>query len=422
MNAELFKKTLPNGLTFLFLPMPGAESVSIGAWVKVGSRYETDEERGYTHFLEHMLFKGTETRTSRQQAEEIESVGGFFNAVTSREYTYFYVTVAKAEIELGMDILADMIFRPLLREEDVRSESNVIVEELKGYEDSPDDYVYDLYFNDIFNGHNLGRDIIGTRESVLGATRDSICNYYLKHYHPSHMMLSVSGSFDRELVEKYAEKYFSVSSDREPSVLTSTPVGKAFGLNFKKRRLEQVNFLLGAEGFPRDFESAVKLSVVTNILGGGMSSRLFQSIREEKGLCYSISCFPSSYKDAGIVSISCSTSKEKFLYCVESIIEEIRALKKTGFSQKELDFAKGNQKGSLAIGYELPENRMLDIAMQEMYFGKYYSYQDRLEELNKITLDELNECMQQIFSVTKLQLTGVGNLSKADIKKINTEI
>lgn len=422
MKFRLIKSNLSNGLTVLFQPVPSATSVAIGLWVKIGSRYETDSEKGYTHFLEHMLFKGTEKRTSRKQAEDIERVGGFFNAVTSREYTYYYVTVASTELELGLDILSDMVFQPLLREEDIRNESNVILEELKSYEDSPDDFVYDQYFKNIFNNHPLGRDIIGTRESVSGVTSETIQAYYKKHYIPSRMVLSIAGDFSDEEIQRLSEKYFNTQIDRTPVLLENPKVEKSFSIHFIKRKLEQVNFLLGAEGFPRDFKLAVRLGVISNILGGGMSSRLFQKIREEKGLCYSISCFPSSYFDTGIMNINCATSKDKFLQAIDSILDEIRILKKDGFSQEELDFAKGNQRGSLAIGYEIPENRMTDIAMQEIYFGQFYNYESRLEELASVTLEEINELVGKVFSVEQMHFTGIGNISKVDIKKIHTKI
>jgi predicted Zn-dependent peptidase len=191
--------------------VPNATSVAIGLWVKIGSRYENDSEKGYTHFLEHMLFKGTNKRTAKKQAEDIERVGGFFNAVTSREYTYYYVTVASSELELGLDILSDMVFSPLLRQEDIQSESNVILEELKSYEDSPDDYVYDQYFKNIFKNHPLGQDIIGSRESVAGATAESIQAYYRKHYIPGRMVLAVAGDFPANGLSTLILKNFSAS-------------------------------------------------------------------------------------------------------------------------------------------------------------------------------------------------------------------
>ncbi|HRG45172.1 MAG TPA: pitrilysin family protein [Leptospiraceae bacterium] len=422
MNLRLNKSKLSNGLTVLFQPVPNATSVAIGLWVKIGSRYENESEKGYTHFLEHMLFKGTDKRTAKKQAEDIERVGGFFNAVTSREYTYYYVTVASSELELGLDILSDMVFHPLLKQEDIKNESNVILEELKSYEDSPDDYVYDQYFKNIFKNHPLGQDIIGSRESVAAATSESIQAYYKKHYIPGRMVLAVAGDFPDDQVQKLSEKFFSMRVDRPLAALKNEPVEKSFSVHFIKRNLEQVNFLLGAEGFARDFKTAVRLNVISNIFGGGMSSRLFQKIREDKGLCYSISSFPSSYLDTGIMNINCGTSKDKLLHAVDSILEEIRLLKKDGFTEDELVFSKGNQKGGLAIGYEIPENRMTDIAMQELYFGNFYGYQDRLDELFSVSLDEINELVQKIFAVDQMHFTGIGNISKADIKKIHTKI
>lgn len=422
MNQGLNKSKLSNHLTVLFEPVPNATSVSIGLWVKIGSRYENNLEKGFTHFLEHMLFKGTEKRTAKKQAEDIERVGGYFNAVTSREYTYYYITLASSEIELGLDILSDMIFFPSLRQDDIKNEANVILEELKSYEDNPDDFVYDQYFKNIFNNHPLGQDIIGSRESISSATENTIQAYYKKHYIPSRMVLSIAGDFKNDLIQKLAEKYFSIKVDRPLVPLLNDKVEKSFSVHFIKRNLEQVNFLLGAEGFPRDFKTLVRLNVISNILGGGMSSRLFQKIREQKGLCYSISCFPSSYLDAGIMNINCGTSKDKLFLALDSILDEIRDLKKNGFTEDELVFSKSNQKGGLAIGYEIPENRMTDIAMQEIYFDHFYGFQDRLDELYSVTLSEINDLVQKIFSIEQMHFTGIGKIPKSETKNINTKI
>jgi predicted Zn-dependent peptidase len=422
MDFQLHKFQLTNSLKVLFQPLANATSCSIGLWVDIGSRYETDSERGYTHFLEHMLFKGTEKRTSKQQAEEIERVGGYFNAVTSREYTNFYITAAKDDLKLGLDILSDMVFHPLLRAEDIKSESKVILEELKSYQDSPDEYVYDEYFRNIFTNHSLGMDIIGNKKSIQDVTEKSIREYYQKHYTPDRMILSIAGDFNKEEIFALAENYFSNANGKSLFQPESSKIVKTFDTFFINRKLEQVNFLLGAEGFPRDFKTAVRLGIITGVFGGGMSSRLFQNIREKKGLCYSISAFPSSYFETGIVNISCATSTKTFSESVASIIEEVKILQKDGITQDELDFSKSSQKGSLSIGYEIPEGRMTDIASQELYFGKFYSYKDRLAELYSVQLDEINAMIEKIFSIDKMHLTGIGKISDKEIKALDTSL
>ena len=422
MNFDLFKFTLKNNLRVVFQNLPTATSTSLGLWVHLGSRNETDFERGYTHFVEHMLFKGTKKRTAKEQAEDIERVGGFLNAVTSREYTYFYITSAKDDLKLGLDILSDMVFDPLFKEEDVINEGKVILEELKSYEDSPEDYVYDEYFKNIFSSHPLGLDIIGNRKSIQEVNSEKLIQYYNKNYHPSKMVLAIAGNYRLEEIKKLSEDYFSKEFTNSIPNFESIPIQKNYSSHFIKRKLEQVNFLLGANGFARDFKTNVRLGMICNIFGGWMSSRLFQKIREENGLCYSISSFPSSYSDTGLINISCATSKENFLKSVEAIMDEIKILKEKGITDKELEFCKTNQRGSLSIGYEAPENRMTDIASQELYFKTFYSYEERLKELFSVTKDELNSLIQEIFSVPSIHLTAIGNLPNTIKKNLNLKL
>ncbi len=410
-------------MTLVFQSMPHAVSVSIGLWVKMGSRYETDEERGYTHFLEHMLFKGTEKRTAKEQARDIERVGGFLNAVTTREYTYFYVTLIKDKVELGMEFLSDMIFRPLLNESDIQNEAQVIVEEIKSYEDSPDEFVYDYFYRNIFSNSNLGLDITGTKKSVLSVNSEKLKKFYKKNYHSGQMILSVSGDLSSSEVEDLAKKYFHKKENNSIVQVQPEKLKKTFDVFIKERKeVEQINFIIGAEGFPREIGSLVRQSLFNTVFGGGMSSRLFQKIREDHGLCYSISAYSGSYKDTGITSISCATSPDRFLKCVDYILEEIRAILKDGITEKELEDAKSNQVGSLAIGFEVPEHRMVSIALQELYFGKYYSFEDRKEMINSVKLGEISELSKKIYSLDKLHLSLVGNLGESITKKISVSI
>jgi predicted Zn-dependent peptidase len=422
MDFKLTNFELGNSLKVLYQKIPNATSLSVGLWVKMGSRYESDNERGYTHFVEHMLFKGTKKRTAKLQAEQIERVGGYFNAVTSREYTNFFITASKDDLKLSLDILSDMVFDPLLEKKDVQAESKVILEEMKSYMDSPDEFVYDEYFKNIFHGNSLGLDIIGTKESVESATETSLRNFYEKHYKPNRMILSIAGDYSVNEIKDLTNQFFSKKRKSSVFELNNSEVPKKFGTFFSKKKLEQVSFLLGAEGFPRDFKTAVRLGAISGIFGGGISSRLFQKIREEQAYCYSISAFPSNYYGTGIFTISCSTSKSNFKDALKSIIDEIKLLKEKGISEKELEFIKSNQKGSLSIGYENVESRMNDIAYQEIYFGNFYSYADRIKELYSITKKELNQLIDKIYSVEKLHLTGIGDFDPREIKSVNTKL
>ncbi|MDX1960706.1 MAG: pitrilysin family protein [Leptospiraceae bacterium] len=410
-------------MTVLFQKSPNSPSVSMGVWVRIGSRHETNLERGYTHFLEHMLFKGTSKRTSKQQAEEIERVGGFVNAATSREYTYFYAIVMKEELRLGLDLLSDMIFSPLLSPKDTKSESSVIIEEMKSYEDNPEEYLSDKYMQNILPNSSLGLDIIGNFDSVSNATADSIRSYYEKYYTPDRMIVAVVGDYDEKMVSDLVESYFgSFTRKSTPTPIEVSPI-KSFTKHLEKRKLEQINFLLGANGFPKSIENAIYLNLFSTFFAQNTSSRLFQTIREEKGLCYNITCFSSSYTDTGIFSISCGTSKKNFAYALESIIDEIKILlKDDGIKKEELDDAKSNQKGGLSIGFELPENKMIDIAMQEFFYGNYYSYEDRVNLIERSNLERMEEIVKEIFDLDALHLSAIGDIKQAEFKNLETKI
>ncbi len=416
------KKSLNNNLKVLFQKSPGALSVSVGLWVKIGSRHENDEERGYTHFLEHMVFKGTEKRSSKMIASEIERVGGFMNAATSREYTYFYVTVMKSEIELAIDILSDMVTHPLLAEIDIKNESSVVLEEMKGYEDDPEEFLHDFYYKNLMPNSSLGLDIIGNRKSIANITSTKIKQFYNKYYNPSNMILSISGDFDTNYVFDLSEKYLG-NFFREGGIpLIEKIKPKNLDKFYEKRKLEQVNFVIGTDGITKDLNQNIRMSLFNIIFGSSMSSRLFQKIREEKGLCYSINSFSSSYSDSGIYTISCGTAKKNFETSIESILEEIRLILDKGITESELKDAKSNQKGSMSISYEQPDNKMTDISIQEIYYGTFYTLEQRMEMIDKINLDDINQLISYLFSKRVFHLSAIGDIKDKVFSKIKNSI
>ncbi|MDV6234724.1 pitrilysin family protein [Leptospira ellisii] len=418
LSQIVHRKVLPGGITVLFQKAPHTVSVSAGVFVRVGSRHESQKNAGYCHFLEHMLFKDTAKRSAKQQAEDIERVGGFTNAATSREYTYFHVTVAGKHLELGLELLSEMIYEPLLKQTDIENEAGVILEELQGYEDSPEDYIHDFYYQNFFPDNSLGRDIIGTRESVGGVNHKKILEFYDTYYHTENMFLALSGNFEPEQVFAAAEKFFHRSRIKKKEGNAPVLPKKKWGYFPKKKKLEQVYFILGGEGFAREFHKASMASLFTHILGGGTSSRLFQKVREEKGLCYQITAYPSSYADAGINSIVCSTSKDKFVTCMETISDEIKSVLDRGITEKELLDAQTNHEGTLSISYEQTESRMNTIALMELYYGRNYSYEERVKEIYSITLDDLNRFAQSVFGIPKLHLSALGNLGLKEEKAV----
>lgn len=414
---EVQKLFLENGLTVLFQKIPYTQTLSIGLWVKIGSRHEKAHERGYTHFLEHMLFKGTVKRTAKQIAEEIDKVGGYLNAATSREYTYFYVTIPKKELELSLDILSDMLFESTIAEKEVKNEASVILEELISYEENPEDYIHDFFYKNFLTKSSLGLEIVGTRESVSNATSKKIISYYKKHYSTNKMILSIAGDLDWKKVIEIVQKFFSKYKPNSTPVLKTSLPRKSYSFHYERRKMEQTQIIIGMEGVKKDLSLAVKMSLLSHIFGGGMSSRLFQKIREEKGFCYSISSYSSAYSDTGVFSIYCATSSNKFVDCVKAIFEEISLLKQKGFTQKELEDAKTNQIGSLLLSTESAEQKMMDMAIQEIYFQKYFTVEDRIQAIESVSLEELNSFKDTIIG-NKVHLSVLGNLTSKQLQAI----
>lgn len=421
----LHKKVYPNGFTLLFQPVEHVASVSCGVFLKKGSVHETDSELGYFHIVEHMLFKGTTTRSARQIVEAIENVGGIINASTSRESTSYYISLIRDALPLALEILSDMIYKPLFRESDLELEKQVIVEEIKSYEDSPEDFLYDEYYQEFFNQAPIGRNIAGTKESVQNVTSEGLKKFYAKNYHPEDLILSISGNATIEEVEVFVEMFFPTEHDPMERVEFSNsisqaldPIDKSFHKKFHKRKIEQVNFYLGAEGFARPDLNSPSLILASNILGGNMSSRLFQEVREKHGYCYGIQCFPSGYKNTGITSIFCATSPQNVGKSLGLILKEIESILENGFSEEELENSRSNIIGGLAMGYEMTESRMNNIAAQEIYFGRFYSLLERIDLIAKVNLESLNSAFRKAFSLDSYHLSLIGDLKKNEMQSI----
>lgn len=422
-RETLHKKVYPNGFTVLFQPVEHVASVSCGVFLRRGSSHETVEELGYFHFVEHMLFKGTTHRTARQIVESIERVGGVINASTSRESTSYYISLIRDELSLALEILSDMIYNPLFEESDIELERKVIVEEIKSYEDNPEDFLYDEYYQAFFQNAPIGRNIAGTVDHVMAVTSDKLRNFYNKHYHPENLILAVSGNAGLEELEALVEKFFPIDSPRKTKAggelnHAENRIQKSFHKQVLKRKIEQVNFYLGAEGLARPDAQSPALILGSNILGGNMSSRLFQEIREKMGYCYGIQCFPSGYRFTGITSIFCATSPQNVGKALGLILSEIESILKDGFSLDELDNSRSNIIGGLAMGYELTESRMNNIAAQEIYYGRFYSLIERIELIARVDLDELNGVFRKVFDLESYHLSMIGDLKKKDSDSI----
>ncbi len=411
-----------NNLTVLLEPVEGMVSVSVGLWIKTGSRNELVNQYGYAHFVEHMLFKGTENNSAADLARLVDRVGGQHNAATNREYTCYYINVVSDHLELAVEILADMFYNSLIDPVELEKEKNVIIEEIRMYEDTPDEFIHDLFMEKMLEEHPLSHSILGTEKGIAGTARDDLMSFYKDHYTEDNAILVIAGKLDTDKTRGLISKYFN----RTPAmggiqeINSGNPVRTEF-LHIE-RNLEQVHFCLGTEGIKKDDPDRWALYALSTIFGGSMSSRLFQNIREKEGICYSIYSFHSSYSDQGIFGIYCATSPSKFAGAVELIIEECRKVLDHGVSDEELADACAYMKGNLALGFESNEVRMGQLAKNELTYGRYYSFDDIVKKINSITQDDFRRITERIFSNTKLSLVSVGDIKEKKLRGINFNV
>lgn len=403
------KITLDNGLRIVTEYIPYVKSVSIGVWVEAGSRKETLENNGVSHFIEHMLFKGTKNRTAKEIAESIDNIGGQINAFTSKECTCYYAKVLDSHIDVAIDVLSDMLFNSLFDEDEISKEKSVVYEEIKMYEDSPEDLVHDLLSQTIFNKNSLSLPILGSRESLEKLTRESIINYFESFYIPSNTVISIAGNFNLNATIKLIEKHFSKwetkinIADKYEKPIISHSISK------KKKDIEQLHFCLGTEGISQGQDELYALLILNNIFGGSMSSRLFQDIREDKGLVYSIYSYPSSYKDSGIFTIYAALNTDNFIKVIDIIMDNISIIKKDYLTEEEIYRSKEQLKGNYILGLESTSSRMTSIGKSELLLGKVISPQEIASKIDKIELEDIISVVNKIFDKSKYNIAYVGN-------------
>jgi len=400
-----------NGLTVLLEPVTGVVSVSVGLWIKKGSRDEGPDQYGYAHFVEHMLFKGTGKYSAREIARSIDRVGGQHNAATNREYTCYYINVVSDYLELALDILSDMYHDSLFDKAELEKEKNVIIEEIRMYEDTPDEYIHDLFMEKMLSGHPLSHSILGTVEGIEKTSRESLTGFCNQHYLDENAILVIAGSFNDVMAKDLIEKYFG---RKKPGILKPAPAQlnppERVYSQHMERDLEQVHFCLGVEGIRRGDDDRWGLYVLSTILGGSMSSRLFQNIREKEGISYSIYSFHSSYADCGVFGVYCATLPKKFNYTIELIMKECRSMLNEGISLQELDDTRTYMKGNLALSLESNEVRMSQLARNEMTYGRYFEFSDIVKIIDSITMDDYMRVAERILRDKKFSLISVGKL------------
>lgn len=402
------KHVLENGLTIIGEEIPYVKSISLGVWINAGSRIEDEEISGVSHFIEHMLFKGTRNRTSKQIASEIDNLGGQINAFTSKECTCYYVKLLDSHIDIGIDVLSDMILNSKFNEDDLDKERSVIIEELKMYEDSPEDLAYDLLTENIYKNDPLGMNIIGTEESLKRLNREKLLDYFNKYYVPNNSVIAISGNFNfDEIINKIEEK-FKVWKKRDVNVDIKKAEFKSCFLT-KNKDIEQVNLAMSLEAVPIESDKEVyALAVINTVFGGSISSRLFQKIREEKGLVYSIYSSQSLYRKCGELGIFASMSNEHLKEVYESIIEEIKIMKKYYLTDQEIKESKEQLKGSYILGLESTSSRMMSIGRALLLNNKVESTDDILKSIDNVDRETVKIVIDKIFNLDKLGVCIVG--------------
>ena len=396
------KHVLENGLTIIGEEIPYVKSISLGVWINAGSRIEDEEISGVSHFIEHMLFKGTKNRTSKQIASEIDNLGGQINAFTSKECTCYYVKLLNSHIDIGIDVLSDMILNSKFDKEDLDKERSVIIEELKMYEDSPEDLAYDLLTENIYKDDALGMNIIGTEESLKRLNREKLLEYFNKYYVPNNSVISISGNFNfNEIINKIEEK-FKNWKKRDVDIDIKKAEFKSCFLS-KNKDTEQVNLALSLEAVPLENDEEVyALAVINTVLGGSISSRLFQKIREEKGLVYSIYSSQSLYRKCGELGIFASMSNDHLKEVYESIIEEIKTMKKHYLTDIEIKESKEQLKGSYILGLESTSSRMMSIGRSLLLNNKVESTDDILKSIDNVDSKIVKIVIDKIYNLDKL--------------------
>ncbi|HEY4568976.1 MAG TPA: pitrilysin family protein [Kribbella sp.] len=400
------RTVLPSGLRVLSQSVPGFRSITFGVWVGVGSRDEPEQLAGATHFLEHLLFKGTERRDALEISAAIDAVGGEMNAFTGKEYTCYYARVLDSDLPLAVDVICDMITSATLTNADVESERDVIDEEIAMHADETSDHIHDLFAEQLWGTSPLGRSITGTPASVAGLTRRQVVGWYRRRYKPSDIVVSVAGNVDHADVVRLVRKAFErhwVTTEAEPAPVrrgAAKPVPTYGGVRVHHRDIEQAHLVLGMPGLTRDDERRYVAGVLHGIVGGGMSSRLFQEVREKRGLAYSVFTFGSAYADAGMVGVYAACLPKKATEVLDVIRTELEVIAGGNITPDELLRGKGQMRGSVVMGLEDTGAKMTRIAKAELVYGELPTVDDILHRIDSVTLDDVAQLAAELYAGT----------------------
>ncbi|HEV8308874.1 MAG TPA: pitrilysin family protein [Methylomirabilota bacterium] len=408
MDGEFRKSVLPNGIRLVTERIPHVRSVAVGVWVDTGSRHEPLPKSGVSHFIEHLVFKGTESRTAEEVARAVDSVGGQMDAFTTKEHTCFYVTVLDQHLPLAADLLSDILLHPLFAADDIEREKTVVLQEFRMVEDTPDDLIHDLFAERVWVGHPLGRPILGDKKIILGLARETILAHFVEEYVPARLTIAAAGRLEHDQLADLLAKHFL--DFQRPSVARNggEPPEITPRVELIDKPLEQVHFVLGGPGLRQSASDRYTLYLLNTILGGSMSSRLFQEVRERQGLVYSIYSGNAAFRDCGLFYIYAGTEPAHFSKVLRLVMDELRKLRRDGVTADELARAKEHLKGSLMLSLESTSSRMTRIAKQEIYFGRHFTLDDILAAVDAVRLEQVAALIAELLGSVPLSLVALG--------------
>ena len=416
-NRNIHREVLPNGLIVLTEEMLHIRSVSIGIWVKTGSRHEDAEVNGISHFLEHMVFKGTKTRTAEDIARQIDSIGGNMDAFTAKECICFNVKVLDEHLPIALDVLSDLVLNPIFDAQDITRERGVILEEIKMDEDNPDYLVHEIFTQNFWKDHPLGKPILGTKETVRRFEQPLLFDYWNKRFYPGNLIISAAGRLIHKDFVDLVKERFARMTPGSNGFHQDPPKALARIVMRNKKALEQVQICVGVPSHSISHERRYASYVLNTLLGGGMSSRLFQNVRERQGLVYAIFSELNPYRDTGCLSVYAGTSRQSAPKVVESIVREFGELKRTRVAEEELRRTKEQLKGSLMLSLESTTARMSNLARQEMYFDRFFGLDEMIDRIEQVTSEDLVQLAEEYFRPESIAVTVLGNLNGLKITR-----
>lgn len=403
--------TLDNGLRIVYEKIPFVRSIAAGIWVGTGSRNEDSQNNGVSHFVEHMLFKGTNTRSAKDIAESFDSIGGQINAFTGKECTCYYAKTLDSHIEIAFEVLADMFFNSKFAPSDIDVEKRVILEEINMYEDSPEEMVHDLLSEISWSGDSLGYSILGTNATLAKMGRETMVSYIENSYNPWNTVIAIAGNFDEKAMVELVKKHFDGWKKTKKGENAFKEVSFDAQTKYKEKDTEQVHVCIGFKGIEHGNEDLYPLLAVNNVFGGGMSSRLFQKVREEHGLVYSIYSYPSSYSNAGIFNIYAGMNPDCMEKVLELVAAEVMEIRKNGITAQELSKTKEQLKGNYILGLESTSSRMNSIGKSLLLLDKIYTPEEVLKKIDDISIETTKQIIDKVFDLEKISMAVVGKFS-----------